>query len=142
MMRPLFRVFVLSVCAVMAACGDNAANNRDSGPPPAAPAPPSAPAPPTPATTVTLVEPADGAMSGHIDLFRWQPVDGADGYVITIKAVTGDRVVWESQPLTVTETKLPATVALEPEVHTWSVAARKGGQTLVTSPTYKFTITP
>ena len=66
----------------------------------------------------------DGAMAGHIDTFRWSPVEGADGYVITIKAVTGDRVVWESAPLTVTETKLPATVALEPEVHTWSVSAR------------------
>ena len=59
-------------------------------------------------------------------MFRWSPVAGADGYVITIPAVTGDRVVWESAPMTTTETKLPATVALEPEVHTWTVSARKG----------------
>jgi dTDP-4-amino-4,6-dideoxygalactose transaminase len=30
-----------------------------------------------------------------------------------------------------TETKLPATVALEPEVHTWTVSARKGSEVLV-----------
>ena len=81
-------------------------------------------------------------MAGHIDMFRWSPVEGADGYVITIKAVTGDRTVWESTPLTTTETKLPTTVALEPEVHTWSVTARKGSDVLATSATQKFTITP
>jgi hypothetical protein len=81
-------------------------------------------------------------MSGHIDTFRWSPVGGADGYVIKIVALTGNRVVWESAPMTTTETKLPATVALEPEVHSWSVTARKGAETLATSPTYKFTITP
>jgi hypothetical protein len=37
---------------------------------------------------------------------------------------------------------LPATVALEPEPHAWSVSARKGGEVLATSPTFKFTITP
>jgi len=81
-------------------------------------------------------------MAGHIDMFRWSPVEGADGYVITIKAVTGDRTVWESTPLTTTETMLPKTVALEPEVHTWSVTARKGSETLATSAIQKFTITP
>ena len=81
-------------------------------------------------------------MAGHIDTFRWEPVAGADGYVIKIVAVTGDRVVWESAAMTATETKLPATVALEPEVHTWTVAARKGGSVLVTSAPQKFTITP
>ena len=125
-----------------AGCGQNANQSASNGPAPAAPAPPSAPAAPKPATTVTLIEPAEGAMSGHIDTFRWQPVDGADAYVIKIVAVTGDRVVWESAPMTVTETKLPTTVALEPEVHTWSVSARKGGAVLVTSPSQRFTITP
>ena len=72
-------------------------------------------------------------MGGHIDMFRWSPVAGADGYVITIVAVTGDRVVWESAPMAATETKLPATVALEPEVHTWTVSARKGSEVLATS---------
>jgi hypothetical protein len=130
------------VMVAAAGCGQNAADSATSGPAPAAPAPPSAPAAPKPATTVTLIEPVEGAMSGHIDTFRWEPVDGADGYVIKIVAVTGDRVVWESQPMTATETKLPATVALEPEVHTWSVSARKGGNVLVTSATQRFTITP
>lgn len=81
-------------------------------------------------------------MAGHIDTFRWSAVEGADGYVITIKAVTGDRTVWESPVMAATETKLPATVALEPEVHTWSVTARKAGQVMATSVTNKFTITP
>ena len=81
-------------------------------------------------------------MAGHIDTFRWSPVAGADGYVITSRAVTGDRVVWESAPMAATETKLPATVALEPEVHTWTVSARKGSEVLVTSTPQKFTITP
>ena len=81
-------------------------------------------------------------MAGHIDTFRWSPVAGADGYVITIRAVTGDRVVWESAPMAATETKLPATVALEPEVHTWTVSARNGSEVLVTSVPQKFTITP
>ena len=72
-------------------------------------------------------------MGGHIDMFRWSPVAGADGYVIKIVAVTGDRVVWESAPMATTETKLPTTVALEPEVHTWTVSARNGSEVLVTS---------
>jgi len=120
-------------------CGQNAASPPSTSTPAAAPA---APAAPKPAATITLVEPIDGAMSGHIDTFRWSPVAGADGYVIKIVAVTGDRVVWESQPMTATETKLPNNVALEPEVHTWSVSARKGTAVLATSPTQKFTITP
>ncbi|HEX4914949.1 MAG TPA: hypothetical protein VFV51_13370 [Vicinamibacterales bacterium] len=124
-----------------AACGGGN-NNPSNEPPPAAPAPPPAPTPPKPSGTVTLVEPGEGAMGGHIDMFRWQPVDGADGYVIRIVAVTGNRVVWESDPMTATETKLPATVALEPEVHQWSVTARKGSDVIATSPTYRFTITP
>lgn len=81
-------------------------------------------------------------MGGHIDTFRWGAVDGADGYVIKIVAVTGDRVVWESPQIAATETNLPTTVALEPEVHTWSVSARKGGSVLMTSATQRFTITP
>ena len=135
---------VLGVIVVVAAagCGQNATEPATSGPAPAASAPASAPDAPKPATTVRLIEPGEGAMSGHIDTFRWEPVDGADAYVIRIVAVTGDRVVWESAPMTATETKLPPTVALEPEVHTWSVSARKGGNVLVTSPIQRFTITP
>jgi hypothetical protein len=121
-------------------CGQNAAAPAGTSTPAAAPAAPAAA--PKPAATITLVEPIDGAMGGHIDMFRWSPVAGADGYVITIRAVTGDRVVWESAPMAATETKLPATVALEPEVHTWTVSARKGSEVLATSAAQKFTITP
>lgn len=124
-----------------AACGGSQAPNPSSSATPS----PSASAPaavPKPAATITLVEPIDGAMSGHIDTFRWSPVAGADGYVITIRAVTGDRVVWESTPMAATEAKLPATVALEPEVHTWTVSARKGSEVLATSALQRFTITP
>jgi hypothetical protein len=122
------------------ACGgaDSAAPATSSAPAPAA-APAEAP---KPAATLSLLEPAEGAMGGHIDMFRWSPVQGADGYVIRIVAVTGNRVVWESEPMTATETKLPPTVALEPEVHTWNVTARKGGTVLATSATQRFTITP
>ena len=135
---------VSCVCACViaiaaAACGDR---NTSSEPAPAAPAPPAAPAAPKPTSTVALIEPAEGAMGGHIDMFRWSPVDGATGYVIRIVAVTGNRVVWESEPMAATETKLPATVALEPEVHQWYVTARKGTEVLATSATQRFTITP
>ena len=139
--------FVLTVCASVivvtaAAC---AGGNTSDEPAPVAPAPPAAPAAPAAPTkdaAVTLIEPSEGAMGGHIDMFRWSPVDGADGYVIRIVAVTGNRVVWESEPMTATETKLPPTVALEPEVHQWSVTARKGSEVLATSATQRFTITP
>ena len=146
MIRGSACVAAIAAAMFVSACG----GGQSSTPAPAA-APavtPSAPAtaasttPPKPAGTLTLLEPIDGAMSGHIDTFRWSPVAGADGYVIQIKAVTGDRVVWESAPLTATETKLPPTVALEPEVHTWSVTARKGSSVVATSATQKFTITP
>ena len=125
--------------AAAAGCGQNST-------PPATSATPASAATPAaetkPAATLTLIEPSEGAMGGHIDTFRWSPVAGADGYVIKIVAVTGNRIVWESAPMTETETHLPATVALEPEVHTWTVAAKKGGDVLVTAPPQKFTITP
>jgi hypothetical protein len=143
--RLVFGIAVVSAFVSAAACGGNEtpapASSAAPAVTPSAPATAAATAP-KPAGTLTLLEPADGAMSGHIDTFRWSPVAGADGYVITIKAVTGDRTVWESAPMAVTETKLPATVALEPEVHTWSVSARKGTEVLATSPTLRFTITP
>src|SRR5688572_6133396 len=121
-------------------CGQDAAPPASTSTPAAAPASPAAAT--KPAATLTLIEPIEGAMAGHIDTFRWSPVAGADGYVITIRAVTGDRVVWDSAPMAATETKLPATVALEPEVHTWMVSARKGPEVLAASPTQRFTITP
>lgn len=127
------------VLMLAAACG----GSQSPTPSPAATPAPAAAAPkPAAAAGISLLEPIDGAMSGHIDTFRWSPVAGADGYVITIRAVTGDRVVWESAPMAATETKLPTTVALEPEVHTWSVSARNGTEVLATSATQRFTITP
>jgi hypothetical protein len=135
------RLFALMVMVMVAAagCGQSTPAPASTTTPAAAPA---APAAPKPATTVTLIEPAEGAMGGHIDTFRWAPVEGADDYVIKIIAVTGNRTVWESAPMAATETHLPPTVALEPEVHTWSVTARKGGQPLVSSGSQRFTITP
>jgi hypothetical protein len=143
MNRVVSSLFVGLILLAAVSCGgseDAAPAAAPAASPAAAPAKPSGE--PTPAGVVTLLEPGEGAMSGHIDTFRWSPVSGADGYVIKIVALTGNRVVWESAPMTTTETKLPATVALEPEVHSWSVTARKGAETLATSPTYKFTITP
>jgi hypothetical protein len=140
MNRAVTLVGVLVIAIAAAACGGG--NNNNEGPAPTPPAAPAAPAAPKPSTTVTLLEPTDGAMGGHIDMFRWSPVQGADGYVIRIVAVTGNRVVWESEPMAATEARLPATVALEPEVHTWSVTARKGSTALATSATQRFTITP
>jgi hypothetical protein len=140
MNRVVTLVGILVIAIAAAACGGG--NNTNEGPAPTPPAAPAAPAAPKPSTTVTLLEPTDGAMGGHIDMFRWSPVQGADGYVIRIVAVTGNRVVWESEPMAATEARLPATVALEPEVHTWSVTARKGSTALATSATQRFTITP
>ena len=134
MNRVLAYVAPVALIVATVACGGSA-------PAPAA-APVAEAVPATPAGVVTLLEPSEGAMGGHIDMFRWSAVEGADGYVIKITAVTGDRVVWESPVLTATETRLPATVALEPEPHIWLVTARKAGQPLVTSATQKFTITP
>lgn len=147
MMRGIASVAAVAAAVFVTACGGGQSSTpapaaapavTPSGPASAA----SKPAAAQPSGTVALLEPIEGAMAGHIDTFRWSQVAGADGYVIQIKAVTGDRVVWESAPMTTTETKLPTTVALEPEVHTWSVTARKGSEVIATSQTQKFTITP
>ena len=130
-------IVVCVVLSVAVACGNGESQSSAT----AAPAAPASSAAPKPAMNLALVEPIDGAMGGHIDIFRWSAVAGATGYVVKIAASDG-RVVWESAPLTTTETKLPATVALEPEVHTWSVTARKGAEVIAASPTQKFTITP
>ena len=127
--------------AALVACGQSKAPAVAEAP--AASAPASAPAAPPakPAASVSLVEPTDGVFSGHIDLFRWSAADGADGYVVRILGSDG-RVVFESPVLTATEAHLPKTVALEPEAHTWTVTARKGGDVIATSPMFKFSITP
>ena len=146
MMRGCVCVAAIVAAVLVAACGGGQSSTQSPAATPAvtpsAPATAAAGAEAKPAGVVTLVEPIEGAMSGHIDTFRWSPVSGADNYVIVIKAVTGDRTVWESAPMTVTETKLPPTVALEPEVHTWSVRALKGTNVIATSAVQRFTITP
>jgi len=131
-----------AVLVVAAACGGAEPTPSPSPSPSASPAASPSAAAPKQAATLSLLEPIEGAMGGHIDTFRWSPVAGADGYVIKIVAVTGDRVVWESAPMAATEVKLPTTVALEPEVHTWTVTARKGTEVLATAALQKFTITP
>lgn len=129
-----------AMMTLVVACGPGAP--APASPPPAAAPATSAPAPAAkPTASVTLLEPTDGAISGHIDLFRWSAAEGADAYVVRILGSDG-RVVFESPSLTVTEVHLPKTVALEPEAHTWSVTARKGGDALVASPVFKFIITP
>ena len=141
MNRVLTCVAPVVLIALTVACG---------GAPTSAPAPAAAPAPvaaapgeaPRPVATLSLLEPIEGAMGGHIDIFRWSAIEGADAYIVKIQAVSDGRVVWESPALTATETRLPTSVALEPEVHTWQVSARKAGQVLVASATQKFTITP
>jgi len=134
------RLFALIAIVTAAGCGQNSTPPPSTATPAAAPAAPAAES--KPGATLTLIEPAEGAMGGHIDTFRWSPVAGADAYVIKIVAVTGNRIVWESAPMPQTETHLPTTVALEPEVHTWTVSARKGSEVLATAPPQKFTITP
>jgi hypothetical protein len=137
-MKRLVFPAVLAVVIVTAACGGTAPDSAPASTP--APAPPPAAAAP-PAATLSLLEPVEGAMSGHIDTFRWSAAAGADGYVIRIQGSDG-RVIWESAPMAETETKLPTTVALEPEVHTWMVTAMKGTDVLVASAPQRFTITP
>jgi len=134
------RLFAVIAFVAAAGCGQNSTPTPATTATPAAPPAPAADA--KPAGTLTLIEPAEGAMGGHIDTFRWSPVAGADAYVIKIVAVTGNRTVWESAPMPETETHLPTTVALEPEVHTWTVSARKGSEVLATTAPQKFTITP
>ena len=142
MNRVLTCVTPVALLAVTVACGGGAPASTPA--PAAARAPMAAPQAeaPKPVGTLSLLEPIEGAMGGHIDMFRWSAVDGADAYIVRIQAVQDGRVVWESPALTTTETKLPATVSLEPEPHTWQVSARKAGQLLVASATQKFTITP
>jgi hypothetical protein len=137
------RLFAAIALVAAAGCGQNSTPTPATTATPAAPAASPAPAVDAkPTGTLTLIEPAEGAMGGHIDTFRWSPVDGADAYVIKIVAVTGNRTVWESAPMPGTETHLPTTVALEPEVHTWTVSARKGSEVMATAGPQRFTITP
>ncbi|MEZ5286441.1 MAG: hypothetical protein R2712_16855 [Vicinamibacterales bacterium] len=137
-LAPLFRVVLASSALALAtACGS---------PEPAAPAaetPAAAPAETKPAApAVQLIEPAPGSSSGHISLFRWSAVDGADGYRMQITAAADGRVVWDSPVFHETEAELPNTVALEPESYFWQVTALKGDQVLVASAPSRFLVTP
>jgi hypothetical protein len=130
-----------SAILISAACGSEPASA------PATPAQtPGAPAAAAKAAAasavVTIVEPADGSSSGHVDLFRWTPVEGADGYRVRLSAVADGRTVWESPVLTATEARLPNTIALEPEGYLWTVTAMRGSEVLVTSTPSRFTVTP
>jgi hypothetical protein len=133
--------FILSTALVLtAACGGS-----PEAPAAAPPAPAQAPAASTPATkaaTLTLIEPAEGSSSGHVDYFRWSPVDGAEGYRMRLNATADGRVVWESPVVTTAEAHLPNTVALEPEGYLWQVTALKGGTALTESAPSRFSVTP
>lgn len=132
----------LAAIVTLAACGGSSPAPAASQPAAtAAPAPAAATASPAAASTVTLLEPAEGSFAGHIDSFRWSPVQGADSYRVKISTAAG-RVVWESPALTAAEAHLPGTVALEPEAHVWQVTAMKGADVLVASVVGRFTVTP
>jgi hypothetical protein len=129
-------VAAASIALFTVACG---------GSEPAAPAasPTAAPiTPPAAPGVVKIVEPAEGSSSGHIDLFRWTPVEGATGYRMRLTASTDGRTIWESPVVAETEAHLPNTVALEPEAYVWTVTAMKGDAVIATSPMSRFAVTP
>jgi hypothetical protein len=131
-------VAAVSISVFTVACGGN---EPATGPAPA----PSATAPAAPAAApgvVAILEPAEGSSSGHIDLFRWSPVDGATGYRMHLAAATDSRTIWDSPVLSTTEAHLPNTIALEPEAHVWTVTALKGDAVIADSGTHRFLVTP
>lgn len=136
-------ISAVSVAAFTIACGGSQPA-APATPPAAAPetAPAGASQPPAAAGVVRIVEPAEGSSSGHIDLFRWSPVDGATGYRMRLTATTDGRTVWESPVVTETEAHLPNTVALEPEGYVWTVTALNGDAVIASSPASRFTVTP
>ena len=145
-MRPRFTVVfrsfaILTAGALVAATAACGGNEPATGPAPA----PSATAPAAPAAApgvVAILEPAEGSSSGHIDLFRWSPVDGATGYRMHLAAATDSRTIWDSPVLSTTEAHLPNTIALEPEAHVWTVTALKGDAVIADSGTHRFLVTP
>jgi len=142
-LRHFFRVIPAAVAAsavlISAACGS---------PEPPAPAV-SKPAPAANAASggaksaeLKVLEPGEGTSSGHISVFTWTAVEGADGYRMHLAAATDNRTIWDSPVLTTTEAHLPNTVALEPEAYVWQITALKGTEVLATSPLSRFTVTP
>ena len=136
----------LSTAAVViltAACGGGSSTPAEAPatPAPAAEAPAAAPAA-APAGVIIPLEPKEGSSSGHIDLFRWQAVPGAETYVVKVTAVTDGRVLWESPTLTTAEAHLPNTIALEPEAYFWQVTASAGGKPVAETGAIRFLVTP
>ena len=136
----------LSTAAVViltAACGGGSSTPAaaPATPAPAAEAPAAAPAA-APAGVIIPLEPKEGSSSGHIDLFRWQAVPGAESYVVKVTAVTDGRVLWESPTLTTAEAHLPNTIALEPEAYFWQVTASAGGKPVAETGAIRFLVTP
>lgn len=136
----------LSTAAVViltAACGGGSSTPAEAPatPAPAAEAPAAAPAA-APAGVIIPLEPKEGSSSGHIDLFRWQAVPGAESYVVKVTAVTDGRVLWESPALTTAEAHLPNTIALEPEAYFWQVTASAGGKPVAETGAIRFLVTP
>lgn len=136
----------LSTAAVViltAACGGGSSTPAEAPatPAPAAEAPAAAPAA-APAGVIIPLEPKEGSSSGHIDLFRWQAVPGAETYVVKVTAVTDGRVLWESPALTTAEAHLPNTIALEPEAYFWQVTASAGGKPVAETGAIRFLVTP
>jgi hypothetical protein len=127
-----------SLVVLTTACGGSEPAAPASSPAPAAGASAPAAAP----GVVEIIEPAEGSSSGHVDLFRWQPVTGATGYRMHLTAATDGRTIWDSPVLTTTEAHLPNTIALEPEAHVWSVTALKGDAVIADSGTHRFLVTP
>jgi hypothetical protein len=89
-----------------------------------------------------VLEPGEGTSSGHISVFTWTALEGADGYRMHLAAATDNRTIWDSPVLNTNEAHLPNTVALEPEAYVWQITALKGNEVLATSPLSRFTVTP
>jgi hypothetical protein len=132
---PLSGAIVASAVLFTVACGGS-----PEAPAPAATTPPAAAAPAP--GVVAIVEPTEGFSSGHISLFRWSPVEGADGYRMRLNATTDGRLIWESPVLKETEAHLPNTVAMEPEGYVWQVTALKGDAPVASSVPTRFAVTP
>jgi hypothetical protein len=130
-----------SLLTFSVACGSPEAPVPAATTPAAAASPVAAPAASAP-PVVKILEPAEGSSSGHISLFSWTAVNGADGYRLHLAAATDGRTIWDSPVLATNEAHLPNTVALEPEAYVWQITALKGSEVLVTSPMSRFTVTP
>jgi len=136
---PLSGAIVASALVFTAACGGS-----PEAPAPAATAAPAAAPAASPATpgVVAVIEPSEGFSSGHISVFRWSPVEGADGYRMRLNATTDGRLIWESPVMQETEAHLPNTVAMEPEGYVWQVTALKGDAVMAQSAPTRFAVTP